>query len=344
MTVIGFHASHEQVHPSDLLRAVQRAEQVGFTGGMSSDHFSPWSVRQGHSGFAWSWLGAAMATTQLPFGVVNAPGQRYHPAIVAQAMATLSAMFPQRLWVALGSGENSNEHITGAGWPRKSLRNERLLECVHIIRALLAGEEVSHDGLVTVDRARLWTRPEVPPALIGPAVTPETAAWVASWADGLVTTNADHAKLRTMVDAYRSNGGVGPLRLQVHVSWAPTDDEAISLAHDQWRGNIFAPPVCWDLETVEHFDEVADQVTPEQVREVVLVSSDLAQHAAWLAGFAELGFDEIAVHHVGREQEAFLEAYGSSVLPQLDVTRAEPVSPVRTSAGTATVDSRELLA
>lgn len=343
MTVIGLHASHEQVHPSDLLRAVQLAEEVGFTGGMSSDHFSPWSVRQGHSGFAWSWLGAAMASTNLPFGVVNAPGQRYHPAIVAQAMATLSAMFPQRLWVALGSGENSNEHITGERWPAKSERNQRLLECVQVIRALLAGEEVSHDGLVTVDRARLWTRPEVPPALIGPAVTPETAAWVASWADGLVTTNASHDKLRTMVDAYRSHDGPGPLRLQVHVSWAPTEDEAMALAHDQWRGNVFAPPVCWDLETVEHFDEVGEQVTEQQVREVVLVSSDLAQHAAWLAGFAELGFSEIAVHHVGREQEAFVNAYGEHVLPQLDVTRAEPITPARTTAGTATTDSRELL-
>lgn len=343
MTVVGLHASHEQVHPADLLRAVQLAEEVGFTGGMSSDHFSPWSVRQGHSGFAWSWLGAAMASTSLPFGVVNAPGQRYHPAIVAQAMATLSAMFPQRLWVALGSGENSNEHITGGRWPAKSVRNQRLLECVQIIRALLAGEEVSHDGLVTVDRARLWTRPDVPPALIGPAVTPETAAWVASWADGLVTTNAPHDRLRTMIDAYRSHDGPGPLRLQVHVSWAPTEDEAMALGHDQWRGNVFAPPVCWDLETVEHFDEVGEKVTNEQVREAVLVSSDLAQHAAWLAGFAELGFSEIAVHHVGREQQAFIDAYGEHVLPQLDVTRAEPVTPARTTAGTATTDSRELL-
>jgi probable non-F420 flavinoid oxidoreductase len=343
MTVIGLHASHEQVHPADLLRAVQLAEQAGFTGGMSSDHFSPWSVRQGQSGFAWSWLGAAMATTSLPFGVVNAPGQRYHPAIVAQAMATLSAMFPQRLWVALGSGENSNEHITGDAWPRKSIRNERLLECVHIIRALLAGEEVSHDGLVTVDRARLWTRPEVPPALIGPAVSEQTAAWVASWADGFVTVNAPHDTLRGLVEAYRSNGGVGPLRLQVHVSWAPTEDEALHLAHDQWRSNVFAPPVCWDLETVEHFDEVGEDVTPDRVRESVLVSSDLAQHAAWLQEFADLGFDEIAVHHVGQEQEAFVSAYGEHVLPRLDVTRAEPVTPARTTAGSGPVDSRERL-
>src|SRR5687768_3833780 len=139
MPAFGFHASHEQVHPSELLAAVQRAEEAGFDAAMSSDHFSPWSERQGESGFAWSWLGAAMATTGLPFRVVNAPGQRYHPAIIAQAIATLAEMFPDRLWVCLGSGEASNEHITGDRWPPKPTRNARLRECVDVIRALLGG-------------------------------------------------------------------------------------------------------------------------------------------------------------------------------------------------------------
>lgn len=117
MTIVGWHASHEQISPSRLLAAARHAEQAGFDAAMCSDHFAPWSERQGESGFAWSWLGAAMTTTQLPFGVVNAPGQRYHPAIVAQAAATLAEMFPGRLWVALGTGEAMNEHITGDGWP-----------------------------------------------------------------------------------------------------------------------------------------------------------------------------------------------------------------------------------
>ncbi|HYO04591.1 MAG TPA: LLM class flavin-dependent oxidoreductase [Mycobacterium sp.] len=90
MTVIGFHCSHEQISPARLLQDVQHAERAGFTAGMSSDHLSPWSVRQNESGFAWSFLGAALATTNLPFGVVNAPGQRYHPVIIAQAIATLA--------------------------------------------------------------------------------------------------------------------------------------------------------------------------------------------------------------------------------------------------------------
>src|SRR5215211_983940 len=281
MAVYGIHASHEQVHPRALLEAVVRAEQAGFAAAMSSDHFSPWSRRQGQSGFAWSWLGAALQATSLPFGVVTAPGQRYHPAITGQAIGTLAAMYPGRFWVALGTGEASNEHITGDRWPPKEVRNARLRECVDILRALLAGEEVSHDGLVTVDRARLWTLPEQPPPLVGAAVTVETARRCAEWADGLITVGGPAGHLRKMVDAYRDAGGRGKLALQVHLSWARDEATAAGIAHEQWRSNVFGPPVCWDLELVEHFDIVSEHVTPEQVAKVVNVSADLGRHAAW---------------------------------------------------------------
>ncbi len=317
MTVFGIHASHEQVHPTDLLTAVVRAEQAGFTAAMSSDHFSPWSERQGQSAFAWSWLGAALQATSLPFGVVNAPGQRYHPAIIAQAIGTLAAMYPGRFWAALGTGEASNEHITGHGWPRKDVRSARLLECVEIIRALLAGDEVSHDGLVTVDRARLWTRPERVPPLIGAAVSVETARWCADWADGLITVNAPAEHLRRMVGEYRDAGGRGPLCLQVHLSWAPDEDTALHIAHDQWRSNVFAPPLPWDLELAEHFDEASRHVSPQRVAEVVNVSADLGRHTAWLREYVELGFDEVYLHHVGRGQEEFVDTFGARVLPEL---------------------------
>jgi probable non-F420 flavinoid oxidoreductase len=318
MPRIGWHASHEQIPPSRLLRDARHAEEAGFQVGMSSDHFSPWSARQNESGFAWSWLGAALARTRLPFRVVNAPGQRYHPAIVAQAIATLTEMFPERLWVCLGTGEASNEHITGDRWPPKAVRNARLLECVAIIRALLAGEEVTHDGLVRVDRARLWTLPATPPPLIGAAVTEETARWVGGWADGLATIHRPPDRLRRVIEAFREGGGEGkPTVLQAHLSWAPTDEEALLIAHDQWRTNLFAPPVCWDLEMVEHFDEAARHVRPEDLRAGVLVSSDPARHVAWIEESAELGFDEVNLHHVGQEQGPFIEAFGQHVLPAL---------------------------
>lgn len=317
MTRYGFHASHEQIPPRQLLDDVRRAEQAGFEMAMCSDHFSPWSHRQGHSAFAWSWLGAALETTGLTFGAVNAPGQRYHPAVVAQAIGTLGSMYPGRFWVALGSGEASNEHITGDGWPRKEIRTERLEECVEVIRRLLEGEEVSHDGLVTVDRARLWEVPAPRPRLVGPAVSLASAARVAAWSEGMVTVNQAPEQLRRMVEAYRGAGGTGPLALQVHLSWAPTESEAGQIAHDQWRSNVFGEPLAWDLETAEAFDVASQDVTLEKVREVVGVSADLAWHRDRLAEYAALGFDEIYLHHVGQSQERFIDAFGEHVLPEL---------------------------
>jgi probable non-F420 flavinoid oxidoreductase len=320
MTVIGFHASHEQVHPSALLDAVQHAEQAGFTAAMCSDHFAPWSERQGHSGFAWAWLGAALQATRLPFGVVTAPGQRYHPAITAQAASTLSAMYPGRFWAALGSGENMNEHITGDEWPDKETRNRRLRQSVDVMRGLLAGEEVSMRGEVTVHEARLWTRPDVPPPLLAAAVTPETAGWAAEWADGLITVAQPHDALRGVIDAYRAADGSGPIALQVHLSYADSYDEALAIAHDQWRTGSIGPPRSWDIAKTEVFDRETANLPAEELPGFVQVSDDLSRHADWLSEAIDLGFDEVYLHHVGKEQQAFIEQFGAHVLPQLGPT------------------------
>jgi probable non-F420 flavinoid oxidoreductase len=318
MTLIGYHASHEQHPPHRLLRDVQRAEAAGFAAVSSSDHISPWSERQGESGFAWSWLGAAMQRTSVPFGVVNAPGQRYHPAIIAQAIATLLDLAPGRLWVALGSGEASNEHITGDRWPEKRVRNERLRQCVDVIRALLRGEEVTVDDLVRVDRARLWTLPAEMPDLVGAALSVETARWCGGWADGLITVAQPPERLRPLLDAFREGGGEGkPVRLQVKVAWAPTDDEALAGAYDQWRTNVHDSVLMADLERVEQFEAAAAHVRPDDVRTAVLASSDPGRHADWLHELAALGVDELLVHQVPTEQEGFIEVYGDKVLPQL---------------------------
>jgi probable non-F420 flavinoid oxidoreductase len=314
---LGFHASHEQIAPSRLLSDLEHAERAGFEMAMCSDHFSPWGTRQGHSGYTWAWLGAALARTDLELGCVCAPGQRYHPAVVAQKIATLAEMFPGRFWTALGSGEASNEHITGDRWPPKEERTRRLEECVEVIRRLLDGQEVTHDGLVTVDRARLWDLPDVRPRLVGPAVSAASAARVASWADGLVTINQPVGVLREVVAAYRDAGGRGALALQVHLSWAPTQEEAEHVALDQWRTNVFPEPVCWDTETVEGFDAMAEHVDIDGVRRSVEVSSDLAWHRDRIAELAAVGFDDVYLHHVGQEQQAFIDAFGADVLPAL---------------------------
>jgi coenzyme F420-dependent glucose-6-phosphate dehydrogenase len=316
MPRFGFHASHEEIAPGKLLEAARLAEGAGFELGMCSDHFAPWSESQGESGFAWAWLGAALASTSLPFGVVTAPGQRYHPAIVAQAAATLAEMFPGRFWMALGSGQALNEHITGDRWPPKEERNARLRESVEVMRALFAGETVSHDGRVRVDRARLYSLPEEPPSLLGAAVTPATARRVAGWADGLITINQPVEQLKQVVEAFREGGGEGkPVRLQVHLSHEEDEERALRIAHQQWAAPILGSDVGWELEMPEHFDQVAQYVRPEDVRPHVLVSSELGQHVEWLGEFAELGFEEIYLHHVGHDQRRFVETFGEKVLP-----------------------------
>mgnify|MGYP000114841840 CR=1 FL=1 len=180
-------------------------------------------------------------------------------------------IFPMRVTRQLGD------------WPEKGERNARLAECAGIVRRLLGGERVTHHGRVTVVEAEIHSRPATPPPLLGAAVTEATAGLVGGWADGLLTVSGEPEQVRRVVEAFRRGGGEGKrLVLQAGLSWAPTEDEALHIAHDQWRGNVFAPPVCWDLETVEHFDEVGEDVPPERVRDSVLVSSDLVQHAAWL--------------------------------------------------------------
>ena len=318
MPQIGFHASHEQLSPASLLEAVRTAEDAGFGAAMCSDHLAPWSERQGHSGHAWTWLGAAMQATSLPFGVVTAPGQRYHPAETAQAIATLGDLFPGRFWAALGSGEALNEHVTGDPWPSKDERDARLLECVEVIRALLRGGEVTHHGLVHVDRARIWSLPEQTPALYAAAVSEETARAAGGWADGLITVRQPIDVLRKVIDGFREAGGDGkPVAIQVHLSWAEDEETALEIAHDQWRTNVFGSELAWNLETPAQFDAAAEHVRPDDVTDAVLVSADPAQHVKWLQELADLDVDALYLHQVGKDQQPFLDVFREQILPEV---------------------------
>lgn len=317
MARIGFHASHEQISPRRLLADVRHAEQAGFAMAMCSDHIAPWSARQGHSGNTWVWLGAALATTEFRIGTLAIPGPRYHPAVLAHQFATLAQMFPGRVWAALGSGEALNEHIVGASWPPKAQRVEHLEASADVIRRLLSGEEVSQDGPVTVDRARLWDPPEQKAPLLAAAISAESATRAAAWADGLITVVQPVQTLREIVSAYREAGGRGPLALQLHLSWAPTLREAEGIAIDQWRSNVFPPDVAADTETTQEFDALAASADPAAVHQSVRISEDLGRHREWIGEYADLGFEEIYLHHVGQDQRPFLDVFGDQVLPAL---------------------------
>lgn len=315
MTLIGYHASHEQFAPSALREFVVLAEQAGFQAAKSSDHFHPWSERQGQSGFAWSWLGAAMQATRLPFGIISAPGYRYHPAVLAQAAATCGEMFSGRLWLALGSGEAINEAITGEAWPEKAERNARLAECAEIIRALFDGETVTHRGRVTVVEAKLYSRPTNRVPLIGAAVSPESAAVVGKWADGLLTTTGgDVETARKVVAAFKvAAGDDKPIYFQHALSWAADEDEAFSQALDQWGPVAAGGEVNWDLRRPADFDRIGRTVRKEDIAQTVKVSSDVSRHLGWINELIELGADHIYLHCVGRNQLAFIESFGRHI-------------------------------
>ena len=318
MTRFGYHASHEQHAPGDLLEYVRLAETAGFEAAMCSDHIAPWLESQGHSGHAWSWLGAALQATSLSFGTVTAPGWRYHPAVLAHAIATLAAMFPERLWVACGSGEALNEHITGLPWPPKAERNEHLREAVRIMRALWAGETVTTTGRIRVAEATLYTRPAQPPMVLGAALSAETARFVGGWADGLMTIGGERDAVERMIAAFREGGGEGkPVFVQHSLCWARTEAAAKREAHEQWRFAPLGNEVLAVLRTPGEFDAASRFVTADDVAQTVRVSSSLEQHAEWLHAYEEAGVDAVYCFHVGRDQRAYIEAFGEHVLPAL---------------------------
>lgn len=318
MATIGYHASHEQFAPSDLLEYVELADELGFDHALASDHFHPWSERQGESGFVWSWLGSALEATDLTFGTVNAPGYRYHPAIIAQAAATLREIYPERFWLAVGSGQLLNEGITGTDWPVKRERNARLEECADVMRRLWDGEEVTHHGRIGVEQAQLYSRPATAPPLIGAALSEETAAWLAEWADGMITiATPDHEADAARVEAFRERAPDRPVYLKAQHAYDDTDDAALEGAYEQWHTNCVPGTVTQELRTPEQYDELSETVDEEQVEENVRVSADLADHREWLETDLDLGVDRVFVHNVTTNQEAFLEAFADEVLTDL---------------------------
>jgi len=315
---VAYHASHEQFPPSSLLNFAVLAEKAGFSALHSSDHFQPWNSAQGESGFTFSWIGAAMQATSLPMGMVCAPGQRYHPVMVAQAAATIAEMFPDRLWISLGSGEAINEYFSGEPWPTKAVRNERLKQCHDVIIRLLNGEVVDYSGHIKVQKTQLYTLPKIKPKFLGAAVTPETAAWLGGWADGMVTINKPLDQLKEIVAAFRSGGGAGkPISLKVQLSYDTSFELALTGAFEQWKTNIFESSLLADLTSVAQFEAAAKYVRPEDMHEAVHISADLEEHLEILSKYRDMGFENLILHNVNKNQQTFIEDFGKHILPRL---------------------------
>ena len=341
MSRLGYSASFEQFHPTDMLRWCQLAEEYGFDSVLAADHFHPWTPEQGQSAFVWAWLGALGATTRrLRFGTGVTPpiGFRYHPAIVAQAAATLEAMFPGRFWLGLGAGEALNEHIVGGYWPEPAERIRMLVEAIEVIRKLFTGMVVKHEGKhFRLESAKLYTMPEIPPPVIVGTAGPVMARRTGELCDGILTPGAPDEKLRMLLGRFEQGArAVGkdpatmPRMIQLHVSWAESDEAATENALREWPNGGMAFPK-GDIRNPEDFAAMARLVRPEHFRGRVLISADLEVHREHIQHFIDLGFTEVYVHNVGRNQEEFIKAYGERVIPHLRWPAAVPLATTNAS-------------
>lgn len=325
MADIGYSASMEQFAPSDLLNYCAAAERAGFPAVLASDHFHPWTPEQGESGFSFAFMAALGERTNQRFGPgVVCPSFRYHPAIVAQASATLAEMFPGRYWLGLGAGEALNEHIVGGEWPEAGIRSRMMFEALEIIKNLFTGEKVRHYGeYFVMESARLYTMPDEPPPVYIATAGPVNSQRTGRYADGMITVGASDDKIQGLFERFERGANqegkdpsTMPRLLQVHVSYARTDEEATENAVKQWPNGGMPFPKA-DIRNPEDFQAMANMVEPKHFKNRVLISSDPSEHLEYIQHYVDLGFDEIYVHNVGLNQEEFIDVYGEHVIPNI---------------------------
>ena len=326
---VGYAAMLEQFHPTEAIALSVLAEEHGFSGVMAADHFQPWVPAQGQSAFVWNVLSALGERTRGDIGPgVTAPTFRWHPAMVAQASATLAAMYPGRHWLGLGSGEALNEHVVAGYWPEAPERINRMFEAIEIIKKLftgsLAGKDVKHSGpFYKLESTRLWTMPEVPPEILVATAGPVTAKRAGRVADGLITVGAPLEKIAGLFakfdDGAREAGkdpSAMPRVLQLHLSWAATDEEALASAMTEWpNGGMKFPKA--DIRSPFDFEQMAKLVRPEDFAGRMVISAEPDRHRAEIQRYVDLGFDRIYLHNVGRNQREWIETFGRDVLPAL---------------------------
>jgi coenzyme F420-dependent glucose-6-phosphate dehydrogenase len=316
MPQLGYALSSEEHAPNDLVRNARRAEEIGFTHALVSDHFHPWVDKQGQSPFVWAVLGGiAQVTERIQLGTgVTCPTIRTHPAVIAQAAATAAAMLPGRFFLGVGTGENLNEHVLGDAWPSGKVRLEMLAEALDLIRLLWQGGYQSHRGRhYTVEDARIYTLPDEPPPIMVAASKPG-AAHLAGSQDGFIGVSPE----RELLAAFEAAGGKGKPRFgQVTVCWAKSEEEAKRTAHEWWPNAAIKGDLSQELPLPAHFEQAAEMVDEDDVAEMVVCGPDPNAHRDKIREFEKAGYDHVYVHQVGPDQEGFFAFYEREVLPDV---------------------------
>lgn len=312
---IGYTLSSEERQPADLVRLARMAEDIGFTYALISDHFHPWTDRQGSAPFVWAVLGGIAASTRrLRVGTgVTCPIMRMHPAIVAQASATVACLMPGRFFLGVGSGESLNEHVVGQSWPPPDMRQDMLEEAVGIVRALHEGGERSHYGkFFQVHDARVYNLPEAAIPIYVAAGGQQAAKMAARVGDGLICS----APSGESVAAFDVAGGAGKPRYgQLTVCWAKTEEEAVRTALDYWPNSGLSGQFKNELPRPAYLEQASKLVTEDVIKKEIVCSPDSQRHLEEIGKFVKAGFDHVYVHQVGPDQEGFMRFYEREILP-----------------------------
>jgi coenzyme F420-dependent glucose-6-phosphate dehydrogenase len=305
---LGYAISCEERRPDEIVRDARAAEEARLSFALISDHFHPWTDSQGQSPFVWSVIGAiATQTERLRLGTgVTCPLIRIHPAVVAQAAATSAALMQGRFFLGVGTGENLNEHVTGARWPAPDERIEMLEEAIRLMRQLWEGGTQTFRGRhYIVDHARIYTLPDEPIELAVAAAQPQAAELAATLGDALISTAPDEE----VTTAYRDAGGDGPRYGQLTVCWAENEAEARATALKIWPNAATPGRLSQELPLPADFEAVAELVTEDMIADQVVCGPDPDEYRQRIAQYAEAGFDHLALHQVGPDQAGFLRFY-----------------------------------
>jgi coenzyme F420-dependent glucose-6-phosphate dehydrogenase len=316
MTAIGYAMSSEEHGPRELVKNARLAEECGFGHALISDHYHPWTDRQGNSPFVWAVIGGiAHATERLRLGTgVTCPTVRIHPAIIAQAAATAADMMPGRFFLGVGTGEALNEHILGDRWPPAAIRREMLEEAIEVIRRLWRGGWVTHHGKhYTVENARVYTLPEEPPPIAIAASGPAAAELAGRLGDAFVGV-APQAEL---VDRFReAGGGDKPRHGEVNVCWAESEEKGLQTAIEWWPNIALSGELSVVLPQPAHYEAASENVNEDEVAELVACGPDPERHVEMIERFVQAGYDHVYVHQIGPDQEGFLRFYEREILPR----------------------------
>jgi G6PDH family F420-dependent oxidoreductase len=317
MANFGYKLMTETTGPKELVRNARLAEDAGFDFVAISDHYHPWLESHGHSPFAWSVLGAIAEVTER-VGIatgLTCPIVRYHPAIVAQAAATIGVMSDGRFTLALGAGERLNEHVVGEGWPAVHYRHEMLREAVEIMRKLWEGELCSHSGMYfEVESARIYDLPDQPiPIVVGASGT-KSATLAAELGTGIMAVEPK----RSIVDDWKAAGdGKGARYGEMALGYASSSKEGLALAHKYSRFGALGWKVLAELPSVAAFEDATRFIKPADLQSEIPHGPDVETYVEAVKKFTDAGFDHVALLSVGPDQEAFIRFYEEQLGPRL---------------------------